>query len=192
MTLGIDLDGVLVDFDIAFAKILNRIEPKSVDVYAKDFPNCWGWFEAYGWNADTIARAWTEAKSCGYFWKMLPPYPSFYEDIRLIDKLRNQGHEIYFITTRSGATAKLESEQWLSERGMGCPTVIMAPNKEDKGAICRVLGVDWMIDDSPDVLLKMPIAITKSAMVARPWNVGYNGYFNKTVSSVREALADVI
>lgn len=191
MKFAIDIDGVLADFNTGFAKILNWIEPRQVDIYAPDFPNCWNWPQAYGWSEDALARAWTEAKNCGYFWKMLQPYSTFYQDIQSIDKLRNEGHEIYFITSRVGRTAKLETEQWLGERGMGMPTVIVTSHATEKGEICRTLNIDWMIDDSPDVLLNVSRS-TKTAMIARPWNVGYNGYFNKTVNSVREALADVI
>jgi hypothetical protein len=94
------------------------------------------------------------------------------------------------VTNRRGVTAKKETEKWLHGRGLHNPTVIIC---KDKGTLCKGLGADIIIDDSPDNLLDVYGASikTKCVMFKRPWNVGYWGHFPGTVSTVREALSDI-
>lgn len=189
MKFAIDVDGCLADFQISFAKILQRIQPIKVDIYDSSFPCCWDWMDYYGWDKETTARAWTEAENCGYFWKMLHPYPTVHADLKRLDYLRGCGHEVYFVTHRRGKTAKVETEDWLSARGMTNPSVIICEG-DKKGDLCATLGINLIVDDAPSTLLKVPEGI-KTILMARPWNKDYQEYFNQTVTSIREAL-DVV
>lgn len=182
-----DVDGILADWNSSFIKLLTSIEPKNVDPWAADFPATWNWPKNMGFTEETIEKAWTEVKHSGMFWKSLHPYATAYEDLKFLNKIR-QANDIYFVTQRPGKTAKVETEKWLSGRGFETPTVVICDRKD---LFCRAANVEIMIEDNPEKLLKAPPE-TVTALFKRPYNEGYWGYFNKTVSSVREALKDVV
>jgi len=186
MKIMVDLDGVLCDFNFAFAHLMNGVEYKDVDLYSENFPAVWNWFPHYGWHPETTARAWAEVRECGFFWKLLQPYPNAYEDLKHLSNL-SKTNDIYFITNRPGKTAKAESEEWLASRGIVNPTVIVS---DKKGLVCKGIGIDIAIDDSPDNLLDIFASshATKCILFKRPYNVGYWSYFWGTVTNVREAL----
>ena len=190
MRIAIDLCGVVAQFNLSFAQLLQRIQRVDVDIFASDFPKVWSWPEHYGWSTDTINRAWAEVKASGFFWKMLFPYPSAHEDLKFLESLKPK-HEIYFITSRLGGTAKPETEEWLAARGITNPTVIISSKK---GLVCKGLEADVIIDDSPDNLLDVFGASinTKCVLFNRPYNVGYRNYFWGTCDSIREGLKNVV
>ena len=55
MKIMVDLDGVLCDFNFAFAHLMNGVEYKDVDLYSENFPAVWNWFPHYGWHPETTA-----------------------------------------------------------------------------------------------------------------------------------------
>jgi len=190
MRIAIDLDGCLADFNLAFAQMLNRIEHKTIDIYADAFPVVWHWPEHYGWQAETIEKAWTEVRESGFFWKLLFPYPTAQEDLKFLNSLRKE-HEIYFLTNRVGKSAKIEAEEWLASRNFPYPTVVICAKK---GLFCKALDIDVIVDDSPDNLLDAYGASinTKCILFKRPYNQGNWDHFPGTVTSIREALCSVV
>lgn len=188
MKILVDLDGVVADFNSAFARLLKRINPSIIlDATAPDFPDCWNWPERYGYSKEDESKAWAEVKHSGVFWRSLFPYPNGYADVEHLNILQRT-HEIYFVTSRPGVTAKRESEEWLRGMGFNGPTVIIC-DSHSKADFVQAVKIDMVIEDKPETLLDCNN--THTVLVRRPYNKGYWGYFNDTVDSVREAVRDV-
>jgi len=127
-----------------------------------------------------------EVRHDGLFWRSLFPYATAYADLELLQKLEPK-HDLYFCTSRPGATTKQQSEVWLRAQGMQNPTVVVSNNKT---AFCAAIRADIIIDDLPENLLAQHLTV-KQVLFRRPYNRGYHGYFSATVDSIREALSDV-
>jgi hypothetical protein len=59
--------------------------------------------------------------------------------------------EIIFLTSRpptAGATVQLQSQRWLESKGFALPSVYVAQGP--RGRIAAALGLDVVVDDSPD------------------------------------------
>lgn len=184
-----DVDGVLADFNSGFARLLKRINPGVIlDTTVSTFPDCWEWPQRYGYSKEDESRAWAEVKHSGVFWKLLFPFPNGYADVEHLNILQKT-HDIYFVTSRPGPTAKRETEEWLQGRGFNNPTVIIC-DSHSKADFVQAVGVDIVVEDRPETLLNCSLDVQK-ILVRRPWNVGYWNYFNATADSVREGLHDV-
>lgn len=184
-----DVDGVLADFNSGFARLLKRINPSVIlDAAASDFPNCWEWPTRYGYSKEDESRAWAEVRHSGVFWKSLFPLPNGYADIEHLNFLQ-KNHDIYFVTSRLGPTAKRETEEWLRGQGFDNPTVVIC-DSHNKADLVQAVKIDMIIEDRPETLLNCELGVIK-VLVRRSWNVGYWNYFDKTVDSVREAVKDV-
>lgn len=190
MNIACDLDGVLISFNDGFAKVLRNINPQVVcDTFDPSFPPIWAWPQSYGYSAADESAAWNEAKFSGLFWRSLFPYASAWKDLEYLDSLRSS-NDIYFVTSRPGPTAKVETEDWLAGHGYPKPTVIIS-NSQRKKDFCYAAEIDVLVEDKPETLLDLPLTV-KSVLIQRPYNAGYWGYFNVTASTVREGLSNVM
>lgn len=145
MRIGIDIDGVLADFVTGF----NALAKKEYNV---DLPNPapeWDWAKAGGLTSAQRNRLWELIKSTPFF-GTLPPKAGAPDALDRLNDLAGNGHDVYFITTRPGVTAKMWSELWLTGHGCNIPTVLLAVNEEGKGSIAKGLGLDVFVDDKPE------------------------------------------
>lgn len=183
-----DLDGCLVDFNSGFARLLKKINPTvKLDYFDSAFPAVWGWPKHYGYSAEDESKAWNEVCNSGLFWRSLHPYATAWDDLEFLQNISRK-HDVYFVTTRPGDTAKDESQQWLIGHGFKLPTVIIS---SDKQAFCAAVKANIIIDDKPDNLFGQP-HFTKTALFRRPYNDEYDTAFSMNVNSYREALRDVV
>lgn len=165
MRIGFDLDGVLANFTDPYAALLTKhaerlfpprlrlLFPKASD----EWPVLWHWhkpvFEEAGFSEsemrEVVRVAWDDLKSSS-FWENLPskhPAQTAHTLSNLTDWARS-GHDVYFITSRPGPYAKVQSEQWLRNKGYyGTPTVCIA---QHKGPIAQSLELDLFVDDRPE------------------------------------------
>lgn len=168
MRIGVDIDGVLADFNTGF---VNRI----IQVTGKDllptrpfvFP-CWNWPEHFGYTTEEISRVWDSVKKDRWFWGRLPEYPTTFGDLDMITDARSMGSEVYFVTNRMGVKAKTQTEEWLEAHGYELPTVITA---EDKALVARALRLDIYFDDKwENALAVANVGTVESYLIDRPWN----------------------
>ena len=145
--LAIDVDGVLSDFNRAFARKLVR--ESGLELLPKDwkenpqFPSTWDWDDQYD---QKIRWACWDAvvADTSDFWKTLDPLPQTKKALRCLHTASCAGIEIVFITNRSGKMAKRHTEEWLYEMGINYPTVILGA---EKAQILRSIGATHFIDD---------------------------------------------
>jgi len=147
MNLGVDLDGCLDQFNTAYMQRICEIT--GVDKFggqtvSESYPDTWFYAEAAGYTKAELGEVWRSISKDENFWLELPPMEGAEEVVKILDSLRIQGHNIYFVTSRPGATAKRQSEIWLMHYGMAVPTVLIA---DDKATALTLLKLDAYVDD---------------------------------------------
>lgn len=166
--IGIDIDGVLADFNSAF--IQRCIDITGQDLFPPrpfDIPT-WNYPEYYGYLPMEVSQVWKSIKNDPTFWQKLPAYPDCREALGNLAVLDLAGHNIYFVTARPGIYAKQQTETWLWEQGFDRATVIISA---EKGLCARALGLHWYLDDRwENVCDVMATPGTRTVLVTRPWN----------------------
>lgn len=162
--IGLDLDGVFVNFNDAYCGELMAVEPLPV---VPPFDR-WCWDQHY-FTADALARTdhlWTN----DMFWYSMKPLPTVTtRALQLLTHL-NEDHQLYFITSRPSCVRDA-SRMWVESRlGVRNPTVLISHCKE---YVAHGLDLDVMIEDKFDNLLdilRLRGHNTKCLLVDQPWN----------------------
>lgn len=188
--LAVDMDGVLVDFNRSFVKLLMGIQPGvKVDELSSDFPSCWDYPTHYGFSKDTQSRAWTEVRGTGIFWQQLYPYANSYRDLELLGDF-NKAHDVYFVTSRCGDTAKFETEKWIKQYGFhGYPTVVVTPDSRHKAMVTEAIGATAIVDDKPSNL-EGHVKACRTFLFKQPYNVEAQSLYH-TVTSIEEVINEL-
>lgn len=175
MRIGIDIDGVLSDFNSRYIDLIIKTSGRDLFPPAPfDIPT-WYYPELYKYSTDEIEKVWATIKNSKSFWLDLPMYPDTETSMFYLRKQWVKGNDIYFITSRPGATSKSQTEQWLKNideyGGMGIPnpTVLIS---SAKGLCAKALDLDYYIDDRwencCDVIRESPRTMTY--LLDRSWN----------------------
>lgn len=136
----LDIDGVLADFVQGFRELANRRYGSAI--YSTVEQRTWDFEDL---SKDQINEIWEDIKSSPRFWKDLKSLIGC-QDFQRINNLAYSGIECYFVTSRVGRFVKTQTEQWLEDRGISRPTVIIS-QPYDKGHFAKLLNVDWAIED---------------------------------------------
>ena len=191
LKLGIDLDGCLVDFNAGYVDLL--IKEKGEDLFPPDrnadnFPPVWFYERHFGYG-DVEEAVWKKIKESPDFWQKLGPLPTAVATLQQLDILEIFGHEVYFITHRSGREVKKQSEIWLVGHGFEFPTVLIAG---DKAPIIQALELDFYIDDKPETIIELHSMKYPKHLYLK--DAPYNRHVSvgNRVSTVLEALEDVL
>ncbi len=175
MRIGIDVDGVLADFNTAF--ILRVIKETGKDLFPRrpfDIPT-WNYPESYGYTNDEVHAVWTAIKADPQFWLNLPPYADTLQSLSVLSQKSHEGNDLYFVTSRPGINAKSQTEKWLRENGFkDRPTVLIS---SEKGLCAEALNLDAYIDDRDLNVRDVSDARgqnTKTFLLDRPWNRGFS------------------
>lgn len=168
MVIGIDIDGVLANFEAGFAPILTSVSGiKFPRLNQPGWPDSWDWDLEAGITPKQQSAAWTKLKASPTFWLDLPTHPGA---IPFLQWLSNRSDDLYFITSRPGIAAKWQTERWLKRHGFfGAPTVLISGQK---GLAAQALQLSHYIDDKwencLDVIERSPS--TKVYMKICPYN----------------------
>jgi len=83
------------------------------------------------------------------------------------------GHNVYFVTSRPGMTARQQTITWLEEHGILMPSVEVVRSAADKPAKMVELGVEWSIEDSYENAVAIgALPHVTSYLINRPYNKG--------------------
>lgn len=173
--LGIDIDGILSDFNAAFVE-------KMVEVTGEDkfgarpvVPTSWKYpTEQFGYSVTQMTDTWSAVQRDPQFWSDLPKYPWTDAAMTALGALWQDNHDIYFITDRKGINPKNQTEVWLDQFGTVAPTVLISA---EKGMCARALNLDLYIDDKNEncIAVRDQSPKTICVMLAQPWNEKIDG-----------------
>ena len=144
MRIGIDIDDTITnssDIFVEYAKQYN----KEKNIQHKININSLDVKESYGWEKENLNEFLHK-----YLEVALNNIDSKSDSIEIINKLKKEGHEIYFITARSereieGGMFEL-TENWLNKHGFNYDLLVI--NSKEKIKDCIKYGIDIFIDDS--------------------------------------------
>lgn len=175
MRIGIDIDGVLTNFERWMIEYItkfaceNNIEGiKNINAYTSD--------EIFGWSEEIDDKFWD---------KYLIHYATN-EKARafsgeIIQKLKNEGNEIYIITARYLTDTDSEEGEnmrnivfnWLKENNINYDKLIFSG--EDKRRVCKDNKIDIMIEDSPKNIKELSKIVPNIICFDAQYNKECNG-----------------
>jgi uncharacterized HAD superfamily protein len=121
--------------------------------------------DSFGYSNEEIKRVWKDISNDKTFWLTLSPYKDTYNFISALSRYNN---DFYFITSRPGKTAKLQTELWLDKFSTQPLTVLIS---SEKGLCAKALKLDYYIDDKTENCIDVDEnSSTKCFMLAQPWN----------------------
>lgn len=187
MRVGVDVDGVLADFNRAF--ITRVIQVTGRNLFPAGYePTTWGYPTEVGYTLEEEAAVWETITEDRCFWSSLTPYP---ETRAAVEYLHHRAYthrdDVYFITARPGLDAKKQTEAWLRAQFghvsgfLSNPTVLITKHK---GLAARTLDLDVYIDDRYENAIDVGMVHTDpsiplrgrpstvSFLLDRPWNAG--------------------
>jgi hypothetical protein len=157
-------------------------------------PTTWHWDTAAGLTAEQVGAMWDHVRAEENFWETLDPLPGAKRALRAFDAWAYAGKvETYFITSRPGKTAQLQSSRWLRAHGMAHPAVLMADGPDAKALLCDGLNVSYFIDDSPDNLETVEAAlggVLDVYTIDWPYNVGAPGIRVPNIQHFMEVIEE--
>lgn len=187
MKLGLDVDGVLADFNTAMIQRVVNVTgrdlfpPRPFDIPVWDYP------EHYGYSQTETSATWEDIRKDEKFWLNIHPYNETERVLTHLFRLsyfRDADTEVYFITARPGIRAKAQTERWLRIYGFDDdPTVLISPHK---GLCATALNLDRYIDDKTENAWDVALTGTTTFLMDRPWN--RNATPHATVRRVNSVL----
>ena len=156
MRIGLDIDGVLVDtqtFQLREGKKFFEkygMEAKHPDMFeVQDVFECTKELREKFWNKN--------------IWKYCLKEPMTKDASKVINKLRQNGHEVIIITSRvhttetgiTGVVFRLMLKHWVKKNRLKYDDIVFCKEKEsgaDKLRVCKEKNIDVMIDDSSENL----------------------------------------
>jgi 5'(3')-deoxyribonucleotidase len=169
LKIGIDMDGVVMDFVSAFKQEAETVLHKKFPAVNTDWD-----FKDWGITKEDSSKVWRRIRDTeDWFYLYLAALPGASACLPYLDQL----HDLYFVTTRIetlGLSAKRQTQLSLYELGVEYPTVIVT---KDKGAISRDLLLDMFIDDKPENLTNIHEASPKTKAFLR--EQAYNEDFDE-------------
>lgn len=168
MRIGIDIDGVLTDYEKWQIEVGSKFFMK-YNKYIVD-PNGYDIDTVFGVNKEMDEEFWNE-----YLYDYVKNEPARKFAGEIIDKLKQDNNEIYIITARYltdrndevGKEMRNIVIKWLSDNNINYDKIIFT--KEDKYEICIENDIELMIEDKVENINKIS---TKIPVIC--FNAGYN------------------
>lgn len=171
--IGLDLDGVVFDFNTHFVNLArNRYPERNIPSPSNDWPTHWDYIRPYLERYEEN-DLWKTIKTSD-FWATCSPYPHAYDLVKAADTLAD---ELYFVTSRPcSATTQAQSKLAIDNIYHTHGATIIVRRPEDKAPLIKALRLDFYVDDKKetvrDVLEQCPL--TRVAVWDQPWNREWN------------------
>ncbi len=172
--IGVDVDGILANFNEAYINLLWKTTGKDrFGAYpdaSKVDTHCWQYPESHGYTKEEENFTWAAILEDPHFWENLPAYPDakgFLNELWL--SISDRGKvPVYFITNRMGASPHQQTARWLHRHMFDQPNVLISSKK---GLSCAALGITHYIDDKIENVVDVARETdARVFLLDRPWN----------------------
>lgn len=172
--LGLDLDGVLFDFNRQFINLAIREFGAEIPDAGPAFPTRWNYMDDF-LEPKQVSHLWNIiCRKDGFFWANLPTY----EWSRELLSLAFESQKLYYITSRVGPRVQQQSEEALRQLakqfGRSLTGAVIAVEKpEDKIPLINALKLTHFVDDKTETvdLAHHTCPATWVALWHQPWNL---------------------
>jgi uncharacterized protein len=149
LKLGFDIDDTLINLREHAFHLYNQKLNRNVDISLFHQLDKVEIHELFGMTAEEGGKMWNSSLEEIYYTNC-PPYPDAAETLQ---KLEQEGHEIYYITARPKEHGERTME-WMIQNGFPVrkDRFFYGMNDEDKVHIIKDLELDYYFDDKPAVL----------------------------------------
>lgn len=167
MKFGFDIDDTLIDLRAHAFALYNKKLGKNVALEAFQALQRVEIHEPFGLTDTEGAAMWNRSLEDIYF----TDCPSFEGALETLQALAQQGHEIYYITSRPKQYCK-QTREWM--RAQGFPVTeghfFCGMQDTEKVAIIKELALDVYVDDKPAVLETLQDVKTKVILKNQSYN----------------------
>ena len=169
---GIDVDGVLADFESSFRLAANKIFPDRLPEGYR--PDNWDYTDKF--TKEEFKAAWVEVNSTPDFYFYEQPMRENVRSLKYF--LTEHKCEVYYITSRrdtAGDSIMRQTEMWLDAQGLlvrrGGACIIPVPNTSAKREVLSALKIPYMLDDYHVTVDSLQsLETTKTFLLDAPWN----------------------
>lgn len=184
LRIGFDLDGVLADMDAALVREAETVFGKAmahrIARGSSSAPETPADVESpEGGEAEDTppTRLRMSTRQQRRLWKHVAEIDNFWESLdelepgvtqKLAAIAADRRWEVIFLTKRprtAGSTAQVQSQRWLEARGFPLPSVFVV--QKSRGRIAAALGLDFLIDDTPENCLD--VVVDSNARAVLVW-----------------------
>ena len=152
MRIGLDIDGVLAQFDKAFLERINELYLTSFTLEDLKLKTTWNFYK----HVPGLTKKMEDGSITNlgeWFWLTLDPFD---KKVMLALAVLAEKHNIYFITDRApNPTAEMslwQSRRWIEQFGIKPAGVILT---SDKSGACNLLNIDYFIDDRSENVISI-------------------------------------
>lgn len=171
--LGLDLDGVLFDFNRQFIHLARQEFGVDIPDAGLLFPTRWDYMDDY-LDSKQVSHLWDIiCRKDGFFWANLPCYQ--WSEPLLALAFNTQ--KLYYITSRSGPRVQQQTEEALRQLakqfGRSLTGAVIAVDKPlHKLPLVNALNLTHFIDDKPETVREAQAHCinTNTAIWHQPWN----------------------
>ena len=174
MNIGIDIDGVLIDYGKYIRTYGSEYFKKKYNMKVAD-PDGYSAEEVFGCTRKQSKAFWL--LNARRYWTSEPAIEGAAE---VIGKLSIEGHTIHLITGRAFTADKGPQRyisrsllrRWLRKNGIMYDEIVFCPQKEpapEKLAACKRHNIDTMVDDDPENIATLRDSL-HMIVFDSPWN----------------------
>lgn len=167
MKFGFDIDDTLIDLRRYAFRLYNKKLQMAVDETVFDQIPTVEIHGAFGMTSEQGSQMWQDCMQEIYFTKC----PSFQDAKEVLNTLADEGHEIYYITSRPKMYCQ-QTREWVKAQGF--PVVderfYCGMQDHEKIDIIKSLELDVYVDDKPAVLNTLAQTSTKVIVKNQSYN----------------------
>ncbi|HWK23845.1 MAG TPA: HAD family acid phosphatase [Ureibacillus sp.] len=171
MRFGFDIDDTLINLREHAFNIYNKKLNRNVGIEVFRALKTVEIHEAFGLDKTAGSQMWNSLLEDIYF----TDCPAFDNAVDLLNRLENEGHEIFYITSRPKEYCS-RTRQWVKEKGF--PVIdnqfFCGMQDQEKIDIIKQLNLDYYFDDKPAVLETLKDVPTKVYVKDQSYNQHVN------------------
>ena len=179
--IAVDMDGIVSNFSLGFSKVVRELTAGAAPLVTNyDDITEWEWLPWYWkgrFSAKLNEQAWDEINRSFDFWQGLEPlFPEQMDELRAMNARR----EVVFMTRREGKDAFWQTMDWLDKYGIKEALLIRVHGGEEKHVLCKMLGINTIIDDAPKTMKLCRDAGMHVVTITWPYNESITGVSRAT------------